>query len=217
MKPLNIFLSGSVPPPEPIGYGESNYALDIREALIGLSEIVARDGHRLVFGGHPSFTKIIGCVLGRFADEAKERFLLYQMKAYEHAFPPEVSNFVLTVVDEIEGKKARNLNHFQTTMIRDSVDRFDVAVFLGGARNVYKEFLFFREFHRFAPILAFAQTGGTARELLEKELMDMRLPGRTVMRLMSCRAYKSFMEECFHQLQFPGQKKKVDITRERAR
>ena len=177
-KPLNLFLSASVPIE---GRAEGKYLasadiIAIRDAVIALAS-VALPHYHLVWGGHPSITPLIANVLRHSNTEVNSSVTVYQSGFFVKEFPKENGDVEHVVVTEDLGDRGTSLELMRRKMIVEN--DFAAAVFIGGMDGVEDEYKMFVESHPEARVFPVASTGAAALILYEsnKQMFDERLKG----------------------------------------
>ena len=162
----NIFLSASIPSPErDTKYYDTADVIAIRDAVIALATIVL-PRYKLIWGGHPSITPLIYCVLKKSNIDIQEHVILYQSKFFEKSFPKDndkINNVILT--DNL-GDKDSSLKFMRQTMFKSH--QFNAGVFIGGMEGVEEEYELFKELQPTASQLPLASTGAAAKILYDR-------------------------------------------------
>ena len=175
-KPLNLFLSASVPIEGRAGgkYLASADIIAIRDAVIALAS-VALPHYHLVWGGHPSITPLIANVLRHSNTEVNSSVTVYQSGFFVKEFPKENKDVEHVVVTEDLGERGMSLELMRRKMIVEN--DFAAAVFIGGMNGVEEEYKLFVESHPEAKVFPVASTGAAALMLYEAnhEVFDLRL------------------------------------------
>lgn len=175
-KTLNIFLSASIPSAERNPkYYETADVIAIRDSVIALTSVLLSNDYRLVWGGHPSITRLVAQVLRHYDKEANKHVTLYQSEKYKERFPLENEEVAHIIVTPIVGDFGESLLEMRTRMLVDN--DFDAAFFIGGMEGVEDEFKLFRLYHPNAKVFPIASTGAAAKFLYEEneEICDSRL------------------------------------------
>jgi hypothetical protein len=161
-----VFLSASVPDPRRNPkYFRSADLIAIREAVRALAGAVLPRS-RLVFGGHPAITPLIGQIAERMKCIGK--VTVYQSRYFSAMFPPDNKVFSkLVEVSAVPGDREGSLRRMRLRMLRSH--DFAVGVFIGGMEGVEAEYRLFRKIHPGASALPIGSTGAAAQLLLEAE------------------------------------------------
>lgn len=184
----NIFLSASVPylseTKDPVYYNTADF-IAIRDAVLGAATAILPK-HCLVWGGHPSVTKLIRLVYQEITgidDDAELRDVsydhakLYQSKFFTGEMPIENNSFgQLMQTEKVDGNLKESLQIMREEMI--GKNDFTLALFIGGMNGVDKdEYPIFRSFHPDVLAVPLPTTGAAAlrifnehRNYLEKSL-----------------------------------------------
>ena len=175
-KPLNLFLSASVPIS---GRADGKYlvtadVIAIRDAVIALASVVMPH-YRLIWGGHPSITPLIANVLRHSNRDVNECVTLYQSRFFVKEFPKENKDVERVVITEALEDMGKSLELMRRKMIVEN--DFVAAVFIGGMNGVEEEYKMFVENHPNAKVIPVASTGAAALILYEsnKDRFDERL------------------------------------------
>ena len=160
-KPLNLFLSASVPIP---GRADGKYlvtadVIAIRDAVIALASVVMPH-YRLIWGGHPSITPLIANVLRHSNRDVNECVTLYQSGFFVKEFPKENKDVERVVITEALEDMGKSLELMRRKMIVEN--DFVAAVFIGGMNGVEEEYKMFVENHPNAKVIPVASTGAAA-------------------------------------------------------
>lgn len=173
---LNIFLSASIPSAarDP-KYYETADVIAIRDAVLAITSVLLSNDCRLIWGGHPSITKLIAQVLRHYGMEANEHVTLYQSRHFEKYFPLENEEVAHVIKIQDMGDREVSLLEMRKCMLGDN--DFDAAFFVGGMEGVQDEYALFREFHPEAMVFPIASTGAAARFIYDEDpsMYDMRL------------------------------------------
>lgn len=175
-KQLNIFLSASIPNPmRDAKYIETADVIAIRDSVLALTSVLLLNNYRLVWGGHPSITRLIAQVLQHYGENANEHVTLYQSRFFEKLFPLENESVAHIVITDNLGDRDSSLKEMRDRMIADN--EFDAAFFIGGMEGVEDEFKLFRFYHPNAKVFPIASTGAAAKCLYEEneKICDSRL------------------------------------------
>ncbi len=175
-KQLNIFLSASIPNPmRDAKYIDTADVIAIRDSVLALTSVLLLNNYRLVWGGHPSITRLIAQVLQHYGENANEHVTLYQSRFFEKFFPLENESVAHIVITDNIGDRDSSLKEMRERMIADN--EFDAAFFIGGMEGVEDEFELFRGCHPEAKVFPVASTGAAAQILYEEapDKYDLRL------------------------------------------
>ena len=162
----NIFLSASIPLKERNHiYYETADVIAIRDCVSSLAKVVLPEC-RLIWGGHPSITPLIGSILESVNVNIKEHVHLYQSDYFRQMFPVENEEFSesLIVTDNI-GSRDESLALMREKMIVNN--DFIAGIFVGGMEGVEGEFELFTQSNPEAMVLPMASTGAAALKIYE--------------------------------------------------
>ena len=175
-KQLNIFLSASIPSAarDP-KYFETADVIAIRDAVLAITSVLLSNDCRLIWGGHPSITKLIAQVLRHYGMEVNQHVTLYQSRFFEKYFPLENEAVAHVVKIQDMGSREDSLMEMRKCMLGDN--EFDAAFFVGGMEGVRDEYVLFKEFHPEAKVFPIASTGAAAKFIYDDNpsLYDSRL------------------------------------------
>ena len=175
-KQLNVFLSASIPNPlRDAKYIDTADVIAIRDSVLALTSVLLLNNYRLVWGGHPSITRLIAQVLQHYGEDANEHVTLYQSRFFENKFPLENESVAHIIITDDLGDRDISLKEMRDRMIADN--EYDAAFFIGGMEGVEDEFNLFRKYHPDTRVFPIASTGAAANFLYEKnmEICDSRL------------------------------------------
>lgn len=154
----------------------------VRDALIALVETLFQyPDYHLVWGGHPSITRLITYVLGAsYGKNAEvqsidksvaERFHLYQSQYFQEHYPKENAYFCFTETPKAtDGNLEKSLTIMRRSMLSREDHEYVAAVFMGGReKGLKEEYELFKENHPSALIVPLASTGGYSSYLLGEE------------------------------------------------
>ena len=188
----NIFLSASIPLPERHPkYYETADIIAIRDAIIAFASIVIPQ-HRIIWGGHPSITPLIYCVIERtiinnlsrkdwsvrlseeemfiidseLKGKIQKHVTLYQSLFFKDKFPKDNNKFQNIVFTENAGDIPSSVQLMRKKMLLEN--DFAAAVFIGGMDGIEVEYNMFRENHPKALILPIASTGAATKIVYDK-------------------------------------------------
>lgn len=187
-KQLNIFLSASIPSAarDP-KYYETADIIAIRDAVLAITSVLLSNDCRLIWGGHPSITKLIAQVLRYYRMEANKHVTLYQSRHFEKYFPLENEEVAHVIKIQDMGSREESLLEMRKCMLGGN--EFDAAFFVGGMEGVQDEYVLFKEFHPEAKVFPIASTGAAARFIYEEN------PGVYDSRLETELTYTSLVKE----------------------
>ena len=162
----NIFLSASIPVAErDRKYIETADVIAIRDSVIALASVVLPH-YRLIWGGHPSITRLIAQVLRHSSQDVNQHVTLYQSKYFERYFPLENEDVAHIVYTPDLGDKTTSLFEMRKKMI--CCNGFAAGIFIGGMEGVEDEFRMFSKVHPHALLLPIASTGAAAKIIYDK-------------------------------------------------
>ena len=167
----NIFLSASIPLQEknPL-YIETADIIAIRDAVIALTTVVL-PRYRLIWGGHPSITPLIYCVMEKLNLNIQEHVTLYQSRFFEKSFPEDNNKFKnIVLTDIVNNDRESSLLHMRCRMLDES--EFAAGIFIGGMEGVEEEYDMFIEKHPKALVLPIASTGAGAKKIYDERFTD---------------------------------------------
>ena len=191
----NIFLSASVPylvEGKDPWYFENADTIAIRDAVLGVANAVLPE-HCLIWGGHPSITKLIrysyqamtGCDDdNELRKLSKDHVVLYQSAWYSDIMPDENAAFGQVIITGKKTTKETSLAYMRQRMLTDS--DICLGVFIGGMDGVDKhEYPLFRELCPKALAIPFPTTGAAALKIYDsnKDYLNQVLEGKFVDRL----------------------------------
>ena len=129
----------------------------------------------MIWGGHPSITRLVAQVLNHYGEDANKHVTLYQSRYFEQFFPLENEEVAHIIITDDKGNKHDSLLEMRNHMLGDN--EFDAAFFIGGMDGVEDEFKLFRNIHPKVKVFPIASTGAAAKFLYEdnKEICDSRL------------------------------------------
>jgi len=158
--PKNIFLSASIPRQTSAPkYFETADVGSIRDAVIALTLAVIPK-HRLVWGGHPTITPLIGHVMSTHNRNTDKHLTLYQSKFFQRFFR-EDNRFPDIVQTEEQEDRSASLRLMRDKML--SSHDFAAGVFIGGMEGVEEEYRLFSEKHPQASVIVLSSTGAAAK------------------------------------------------------
>lgn len=157
----NIFLSASIPITErDRKYIETADVIAIRDSIIALASVVLPH-YRLIWGGHPSITRLIAQVLRHSNCVVNQYVTLYQSRYFERFFPLENEDVAHIIYTPDLGDKDGSLYEMRKQMICQN--DFVAGIFIGGMEGVEDEFRFFSKAHPHALLFPIASTGAAAK------------------------------------------------------
>lgn len=185
---LNIFLSASIPSAarDP-KYYETADVIAIRDAVLAITSVLLTNDCRLIWGGHPSITKLIAQVLRHYGMEANQHVTLYQSRFFEKRFPQENEDVARIIKIEAGENREKSLLEMRKYMIGEN--SFDAAFFVGGMEGVEEEYFLFKEIHPEAKVFPIASTGAAAKYIFDEN------PGVYDSRLETELTYTSLVKE----------------------
>jgi hypothetical protein len=187
-----VFLSASLPAKEALDFPQFvNQSTAIDDAVIGLARAIFFNGGRLVFGAHPSISRLVARVAGEYGQTGETSVgppvVIYQSRAFEEHIPEDTmrmqrmgwAQMVLVEAETGEvfrpgrGRGSiqcpRSLAEMRRRMIEDT--KPEAMVCVGGMEGVIEEFDFFISYResfrrkRPIPIYILSFTGGAAQTL----------------------------------------------------
>jgi len=150
-----ILLSASIPTRTP--WTKWLEPLLIREAVIGLNSIVAREGE-LVFGGHPAISPLVEHASRDL--RCIDRVHIFQSEFFRHLVPEEARKFPNLHWTQGMETRERSLSEMRERMA--SFRAYDAMVIVGGMDGIEEEISIFKRMHPRAPVYPIASTGGAA-------------------------------------------------------
>lgn len=168
-KKINIFLSASIPnkaKDKDPKYAATADVIAIRDAVLALTSVLLTNKFRLIWGGHPSITRLVTQVLRHYGKEANNYVTLYQSRYFEQFFPLENEEVAHIVITDHKGNREDSLFEMRKRMLNDN--EFAAAFFIGGMDGVEDEYELFRKFHPETKCFPIASTGAAAEILYEK-------------------------------------------------
>ena len=172
-KQLNIFLSASIPEERKNSkYFNSADVIAIRDAVIALVR-VALPTYKLIWGGHPSITKLVANVLAHSDINIQGCVTLYQSLYYERFFPLENNSVANIITTPDLGEQESSEEELRERMIGGN--NFYAGVFIGGMEGVEKEFEIFIQKHPHAKVIPIASSGAAAKNIFDRISADPRL------------------------------------------
>lgn len=162
----NIFLSASIPLKERNHiYYETADVIAIRDCVSSLAKVVLPEC-RLIWGGHPSITPLIGSILESVNVNIKEHVHLYQSDYFRQMFPVENEELSESlIVTNNLGSRDESLALMREKMIVNN--DFIAGIFVGGMEGVEGEFELFTQSNPEAMVLPMASTGAAALKIYE--------------------------------------------------
>lgn len=175
----NIFLSASVPylgEEKDPWYFENADTVAIRDAVLGIANAVLPE-HCLIWGGHPSITKLIrysyqaitGCDDdNKLKELSKNHVILYQSAWYSDVMPDENATFGRVEIIDKKSTKEESLLHMRRHMLTDS--DICLGLFIGGMDGVDgHEYPLFRKLCPKALAIPFPTTGAAALKIYDSD------------------------------------------------
>lgn len=173
---LNIFLSASIPSAarDP-KYYETADVIAIRDAVLALTSVLLTNKCQLIWGGHPSITRLVAQVLRHYGEEANKHVILYQSRYFEQFFPLENEEVAHVIITDNKGNKQDSLLEMRKHMLGDN--DFYAAFFIGGMDGVEDEIKIFKSYHPRAKLFPIASTGAAAKIIynMHPDMYDSRL------------------------------------------
>lgn len=172
-KQLNVFLSASIPnksKDKDSKYAETADVIAIRDAVLALTSVLLTNKYRLIWGGHPSITRLVAQVLHHYGEDANKHVTLYQSRYFEQFFPLENEEVAHIIITDNKGNEKDSLLEMRERMLGDN--DFDAAFFIGGMDGVEEEYALFKEYHPSAKVFPIASTGAAAGILYEEHKRD---------------------------------------------
>lgn len=181
---INVFLSASVPylsEDKDSWYFENADLTAIRDAILGIANVVLPN-YCLIWGGHPSITKLV-----RYAYQAMEgieddkelhklsqnHVRLYQSEFFLDEMPEENNAFGKLIITEKKETRAESLQVMRLRMLTD--EKISLGLFVGGMDGVEKqEYHIFRKQCPKAPAIPFPTTGAAALRIYQTEKEYLR-------------------------------------------
>lgn len=169
-----IFLSASMPDESAGEYYATADPIAIRDAIIAVASVLIPD-YEVVFGGHPTVTKLIADVIRHAPRERKECFTLFQSRWFEGQCPVENDEFVNIEFTEKFPTLAKSLDEMRDKMVKSQ--DFFAGIFIGGKKGVEEEFNVFQALYPKAKLIPVATSGGAALKIFEehRKRFDERL------------------------------------------
>jgi hypothetical protein len=191
----SVFLSASVPsrPGFPV---DAHTEFVIEQAVVALVRTVLAESGRLVYGGHPTMSKLIAAVAPEYVSptlgETNRSITIYQSRYFSSVIPQETKDLerlgyariVLTDADRAdrpfnpsvrEEQGLTSLEAMRTTMVKDAEPIVMLAI--GGMEGIYREAMLFSQHVGAGRIFALETTSAAARHLARG---TARLEGHTV-------------------------------------
>lgn len=208
----SILLSASVPHPKRADRFRRvpGAAFEIEQAVISLARAVFAQGGRLVFGGHPSISPLVGIVAGEYrapkraegsGETQPASVVIYQSEAFKgYAREDELLLFKLDLaeirwIEAVEGESyspeapgdrpacPESVLEMRKRMIEEC--QADAMVCIGGMEGVLEEARLFRETYPHRPIFAVAATGGAAQLLPQEDVQGVVMIDEDIARKLS--------------------------------
>ena len=191
----SVFLSASVPnrPGFPV---DAHTEFVIEQAVVALVRTVLAESGRLVYGGHPTMSKLIAAVAPEYVSptlgDTNRSITIYQSRYFSSVIPQETKDLerlgyariVLTDADPAdrpfnptvrEEQGLKSLEAMRTAMVKDA--RPIVMLAIGGMEGIYREAMLFSQYARGGATFALETTSAAARHLARG---TARLEGHTV-------------------------------------
>lgn len=183
-----IFLSASFPQPERGDrYFKTANPLEITDAVIAIARAIFTRKGKLVFGGHPTISPLILSVGEEFLTFfEKENYLpfifIYQSDFYKEVISKYTHKLVEKRMGEIiwtpivNNDREKSLYEMRKRMLSDT--KPIAAIFIGGMEGVEEEFSMFVKIYPKNPVYPIGSTGGSAKMLLEKHIIQPKEKGK---------------------------------------
>lgn len=170
-----VFLSASVPLPDrDQEYFRSSDPIAIREAVKALAIVAVEKELRIVFGGHPAITPILGSAFSKSGRNPTEFVTLYQSDFFRNQFPEANNSFGRYIrVPAIEGSRSKSLELLRQRMFEDH--RYNYVVFIGGMEGSFEEYKIAQKMQPKARLLPVESTGGASKSIFDEHHGDPRL------------------------------------------
>lgn len=169
---LNIFLSASIPEERNSEYFNSADVIAIRDSVIALVR-VALPTYKLIWGGHPSITKLVANVLVHSNINIQDSVTLYQSLYYKRFFPLENDSVANIILTPDMGDQESSDTELRERMIGEN--NYYAGIFVGGMEGVEKEFEMFVQKHPYAKVFPIASSGAAAKFIFNKINADQNL------------------------------------------
>jgi len=142
---------------------------------LAITSVLLSNDCRLIWGGHPSITKLIAQVLRHYGKEANQHVTLYQSKHFEKYFPLENEEVAHIIKIQDMGNREDSLLEMRKCMLCGN--EYEAAFFVGGMEGVEEEFNLFRKYHPEAKVFPVASTGAAAKFIYDENprIYDLRL------------------------------------------
>lgn len=174
MKNFKIFLSAGIPTPDKEGYYGTTNDAAIAGAVMAFTRVCAEYNIPFYFGGQPAITPLVWSVAKDYNKYFENLLTIYQSKKWEHYTPKEVVYFKKIVWTQAVEDKEESLLMMRSKMF--SENDTPIAIFIGGADGVVREYELIKKISPETKIVAFESAGGGSAEVFQKEgLTDVRL------------------------------------------
>lgn len=150
-------------------YNESIDRLATRDAIIAFVRYCAKHDLPFYFGGHPAITPLILEVL-RDNKEFLSKIKLYQSRGFAETAPRGIGKFNLHWTSKQKTRK-ESLSYMRACMLKQNKDT-NIIIVIGGKEGVVEEVEMFKNEYPSAQIFPLAGTGGAARELYKKYIIE---------------------------------------------
>lgn len=174
MKNFKIFLSAGIPTPDKVGYYGTTNDAAIAGAVMAFTRVCAEYNIPFYFGGQPAITPLVWSVAKDYNKYFENLLTIYQSKKWEKFTPKEVVYFKKIVWAQAVEDKEESLLMMRSKMF--SENNTPIAIFIGGADGVVREYELIKKISPDTKIVAFESAGGGSAEVFQKEgLTDVRL------------------------------------------
>lgn len=170
MRDFKIFLSAGIPTPDKDGYYGTTNDAAIAGAVMAFTRVCAEYNIPFYFGGQPAITPLVWSVAKDYNKYFENLLTIYQSRKWEHYTPKEVSYFRKIVWTQADEDKEISLLTMRTRMF--SENKTPIAVFIGGADGVVREYELIKKISPETKIIAFQSAGGGSAEVYLKEGLD---------------------------------------------
>lgn len=174
MKNFKVFLSAGIPTPDKVGYYGTTNDAAIAGAVMAFTRVCAEYNIPFYFGGQPAITPLVWSVAKDYNKYFENLLTIYQSKKWERFTPKEVIYFKKIVWAQAVEDKEESLLMMRSKMF--SENNTPIAIFIGGADGVVREYELIKKISPETKIVAFESAGGGSAEVFQKEgLTDDRL------------------------------------------
>lgn len=174
MNNFKIFLSAGIPSPNKEGYYGTTNDAAITSAVMAFTRVCAEYNIPFYFGGQPAITPLVWSVAKDYNKYFYNLLTIYQSRQWEKYTPKEVVYF-RKIVWTVAGKdEDSSLFIMRTKMFTEN--KTPIAIFIGGADGVVREYEMLKHLSPDTKIIAFDSVGGGSSEVFRKEgLTDVLL------------------------------------------